>query len=400
SVYRFGDSRETVLRCKTPLIVSESLHKLSSNRRALVLSVDYEVFGNGTGDSRKHITEPAERMARVCEQFGMPLTIFFEVEEYLAFDRERDHLLVHLGYDPAREIRDQIRELAKRGHDIQLHIHPEWVDCQFANGQWQLRPERSSVDSLFDSVEETTTYIRQRKQVIDDLLASAGSNQRVSAYRAGAFCAQPGRRLLPALEASGIVIESSVEKGMHRRDAVAQLDVSAAPEGRPYWRVREDVPIDNPAGQVIELPIFSRMRRRVHQLTPKRLLAKFSGHVPREKQRELVNRLGIGRTPASIFRFLRQRLPIKLDFHNMTPGELLRWIRSAPTPPPGHLDILVLSGHTKEHRDDGDFMRFLAKVSKDPNLEVISMTEAARRILSQARHGDQRASSNALLPIG
>jgi hypothetical protein len=96
-----------------------------------------------------------------------------------------------------------------------------------------------------------------------------------------------------------------------------------------------------------------------------------------------VNRLGIGRTPASVLRFLRQPFPIKLDFHNMTSGELLRWIRSAPPPPPGDLDILVLIGHTKEHRDDQDFARFLAAVAKDPNLEVISMSEAARRILAQ-----------------
>lgn len=356
--------------------------------RTLVLTVDYEIFGDGSGDVRQHITEPTDRMVRACERFGMPLTVFFEVEEYLAFERERKGLQALLGYDPADEIRKQVRELARQGHDLQLHLHPEWVDCQFANGQWQLRPERSSVDSLFESVEETTAYIRQRKQVIDDLLASAGSSQRVSAYRAGAFCAQPGRRLLPALEASGIVIESSVVKGMHRRDAVAQLDFSSAPEDRPYWRVREDVAIDNPAGQVIELPIFSRMRRRVHQLTPKRLLAKFSGHVPREKQRELVNRLGIGRTPASVLRFLRQRFPIKLDFHNMTSGELLRWIRSAPPPPSGHLDILVLIGHTKEHRDDEDFARFLAGIARDPNLEVISMTEAARRILANPTQDD------------
>jgi len=58
-----------------------------SMRRAICLTVDHEIFGNGTGDVRRHVIEPAERMARSCEMFGMPLTVFFEVEEYLAFGR-------------------------------------------------------------------------------------------------------------------------------------------------------------------------------------------------------------------------------------------------------------------------------------------------------------------------
>jgi hypothetical protein len=29
-------------------------------------------------------------MARICEKFGIPLTVFVEVEEYLAFESERE----------------------------------------------------------------------------------------------------------------------------------------------------------------------------------------------------------------------------------------------------------------------------------------------------------------------
>ena len=60
--------------------------------RHVVLSVDYEIFGNGEGDVRQHVTGPTERMARLCEKYGSPLTVFFEVEEYLAFEKFRDAL--------------------------------------------------------------------------------------------------------------------------------------------------------------------------------------------------------------------------------------------------------------------------------------------------------------------
>jgi hypothetical protein len=350
------------------------------NKRQLLLTVDYEVFGNGSGDVRRHMVEPTGRMARTCEKFGMPLTVFFEVEEFLAFGRERDKLIDMLGYDPAAEIRAQAIDLIRRGHDLQLHLHPEWVGSVFVDGQWRLRPDQRSVESLFETQEEISIYIRERKAVIDALYEEAGSGRRVTAYRAGAFCAQPGRKLLRALAENGILVDSSLVKGMVRKDGHVQLDFTGAPEGRRHWRVAMDVACEAAGGHVIEIPIYSQMGRRIQQFTPRRLLAKFSGNVPKDKQREMVKQLGIGRSPASLLRFLRQRFPIKLDFHNMSSGQMLRWIRSAPPAPWGDMDVLVLIGHSKEHRDDANFERFLAEVAADPALEVVSMSDVAERM--------------------
>lgn len=351
-------------------------------KRALLLTVDYEVFGNGTGDVREHITEPTERMARICEKHGAPLTVYFEVEEYLAFVREREALTAELRYDPAGEIRAQIIDLARRGHDIQLHLHPEWYGTKRIDGRWLLRPEKSSVDSLFGSVAEASAYIRERKSVIDELLAEAGTTDRVTAYRAGAFCAQPGSKLLAALAENGFVLDSSLVKGLYRRDAYATLDFSPAPAALRHWQVRSDVAHQEIAGPITEVPIYSRMGRRYQQLTPRRLLAKFSRHVPKEKQRQMVDQLKMGRTPSSLARFLLQRFPIKLDFHNMSARQMLHWVRTAPPAPGDDLDVLVLIGHTKEHRDDVQLDRFLAAVARDPAFEVISMAELSRRLLA------------------
>ena len=355
--------------------------------RRLILTVDHEVFGNGSGDVRQHITAPADRLARACDTFGISLTVFFEAEEYLAFEREREAVKRAWGYNPGAELRGQAVELVKCGHDLQLHLHPEWVGARFESGRWILRPERPTVDSLFETQAEVNAYIGERKAVIDGFYEAAGSSRRVRAYRCGAFCAQPGRKLLTALAENGIVIDSSVVKGMVRRDGHVNLDFSAAPAGRRHWQVSEDVAIEDEAGPVTEIPIYSRMGRRIQQLTPRRLMAKFSRNIPREKQRELVNQLGIGRTPASIVRFLGQRFPIKLDFHNMSARQLLRWIRSAPPASEGDLDVLVLIGHSKEHRDDKEFERFLAGVAADPRLEVVSMSEIADRL--EARRLEQ-----------
>lgn len=364
---------------------------MSQSIRTVVLTLDYEVFGNGTGDVRQHITRPTEAMARACERFGAPLTVFFEVEEFLAFKRERPRLISLLGYDPAAEIENQIVELARRGHDIQLHLHPEWVGARLHEGRWLLHPDKATVDSLFNTQEEASHFIAERKAVIDELLAKAGCSSTVTAYRAGAFSAQPGKKLLSALSENGFLIDSSVVKGLFRHDAHVTLEYSNAPRDQRHWQVRDDVAVEHEAGPITEVPIYSLMGRRYQQLTPKRLLAKFSKNVPSEKRQEMIGQLKIGRTPASIVRFLLQKFPTKLDFHNMTSGQMLRWIRSAPPTPQGDLDVIVLIGHSKEHRDDAGFARFLEAVSLDPSLEIISMTELGRRLQSrQASAADSK----------
>ncbi len=348
--------------------------------RFICLTVDHEIFGNGSGDVRRHIVDATERMASACEKFGMPLTVYFEAEEYLAFVREREALKSGWVYDPAKELRAQAIDFVRRGHDLQLHLHPEWVGSRFEGGRWGLRPERPTVDSLFETQEAVSAYIGERKAIIDGFYEAAGSSRRVTAYRCGAFCAQPGRKLLRALAEHGIVIDSSLVKGMVLKGGHVHLDFTGAPSDRRHWQVSEDVAVEDATGPVTEIPIYSRMGRRVQQITPRRLMAKFSGHIPKEKQREMVSQLGMGRTPASVLRFLAQRFPIKLDFHNMSSGQLLRWIRSAPPAPEGDLDVIVLIGHSKEHRDDKEFERFLAAVAADPRLEVVSMNEIAERL--------------------
>jgi hypothetical protein len=349
-------------------------------KRELVLTEDHEIFGNGTGDVCSQIIEPAERMASACEKFAMPLTVFFEAEEYLAFVREREALKAAWGYDPAEELRAQAVDLVKRGHDLQLHLHPEWVGSRFEGGRWILRPERPTVDSLFETQEEVSAYMGERKAVIDRFYEAAGSPRRVTAYRSGAFCAQPGRKLLRALAEHGILIDSSLVKGMVRKDEHVHLDFTGAPSDRRHWQVSGNVAVEDATGPVTEIPIYSRMGRRVQQLTPRRLMAKFSNSIPKEKQREMVSQLGIGRTPASVLHFLAQRFPIKLDFHNMSSGQMLRWIRSSPPAPKADMDVIVLIGHSKEHRDDKAFERFLAAVAADPTLEVVSMSAIAERL--------------------
>jgi hypothetical protein len=355
--------------------------KDQTGKRFVILSVDYEIFGNGTGDVRQHVTEPAERMARLCEQHHVPLTVFFEIEEYLAFERHARELHRVLGYDPAALIREQIISFAKRGHDIQLHIHPEWYQAEFKDGHWHLSPDKHAVDDLFETQEETTRFIAERQAVIEEMLGNSPCRKRVRVYRAGAFSAQPSGKLLAALAENGFLIDSSVVKGLQRSWNGGGLDYRNVPCAKGPWRIKKDVAAEDPSGALWEFPIYSIPGRRYHQLTLNRLRAKFSRNVPRGQQQAMVNQLGLQRPgPLKLLKFLCQPVPIKLDFHNLSPGKLLTWIRSAPSPQNGNPDAVVLIGHTKEHIDDKAFERLLKLTATDSSLRIVSFNDVASMI--------------------
>jgi hypothetical protein len=347
--------------------------------RYVVLSVDYEIFGNGTGDVRQHIIRPAEMMGKVFDDHGVPLTVFFEAEEYVSFKKYSQALTKDLGYDPARLIEDQAISLLQRGHDIQLHLHPQWYGARYSDQKWQLRPEKTTVDSLFETEAQTTNYIGERKALLDDIISRVNLTRKVRSYRAGAFSAQPGRNLLAALANNGFVLDTSVVKGL--QSASDGFNYRNAPCAKGPWRIREEAASEDPSGPLWEFPIYSIMGRRYNQLTPSRLRAKFSSNVPKDKQKEMVAQLGIRPSnPFGLLKFLWQAVPIKLDYHNVSPARLMRWIRFAPKTSEDHPDVVMLIGHTKEHIDNRPLDALLRMIVREPDMKIISLDTLANML--------------------
>jgi hypothetical protein len=357
--------------------------------RLIILSLDYEIFGNGSGDVLQHVVRPAAAMAAACERHGVPLTIFFEAEEFLAFQRHSKPLSTALGYNPAEAIQSQLISLVRAGHDVQLHLHPEWHGAKFENGRWLLQPEKRAVDQLFETQAEVTAYIAERKGLVEEILAKAGSPRKVRVYRAGAFTAQPGCKLLAALAQNEMWIDSSVVKGLYG-PAHRGLDYRQAPSAKGPWRVKEDVAVEDTAGQIWEFPIYSVMGRRFHQVTFGRLRAKFSKNVPKERQRQMMDQLGIDRrNPFKLLKFLWQPVPLKLDFHNLKAAKFLRWVKAAPSPEPGLPDVVVSIGHTKEHMDDHNFELLLEALADDSTLQVTTFDALATMLKHEGKTKDR-----------
>lgn len=99
------------------------------NKVALIFSSDYELFGDGSGDVFEEQILPTNNTLDLFGEYGAKLTVMFEYGQYLAYEKNasknnsftKDNLL----------IRNQLIDLIKRGHDVQLHYHAQWYYSQY-----------------------------------------------------------------------------------------------------------------------------------------------------------------------------------------------------------------------------------------------------------------------------
>ena len=86
----------------------------------LLYSGDYEVFMGGNYKPESEILiEPTDLAMDVFESIEAPVTFFADL---LCLWRYRE-----LGFDKfPDQVDEQLRQVIRRGHDVQMHIHPHW----------------------------------------------------------------------------------------------------------------------------------------------------------------------------------------------------------------------------------------------------------------------------------
>lgn len=342
----------------------------------LVLSLDYEIFGNGSGDVRRDMIEPTQRLLALCDRHGAKLTIMFEVAEYWAMKAAEEAGALRLDYSPSREIEEQIQDAAGRGHDVQLHLHPWWIGAAFEDNAWRLHPEYRGLDDLpngvgvADDLFSVTGALAQGKQTLEALIRPIRPEYECLAYRAGAFWGQPSRTLIAGMKQAGLVADSSVVKGMYEASPSPMDYRQAEAETGYWWTGADDIALAGTPGEnIIELPICSKMAPYLSNFKWTKLRATL-----KRRRQEQANVHGHGMMKARkstdsslrILKRLATKQPLKYDFCKLSAGDMMRWLRhlqwqdrtsrdSAGTP-------VVMIGHSKDFWNDKNLDAFLAYV--------------------------------------
>ena len=308
-----------------------------------VFTLDYEIYGNGTGALRELVYEPAERLRHMFGKWNARFVNFVEVAELERIDVFATDPVIDL-------VKRQIKEFHADGFEIGLHLHPQWFKSRYDNGRWFLNFSEYNLCNLPEKriawiVERSLAYLRHLVDQTDFTPLS---------FRAGNWLFQPTEKAASILAQNGIKIDSSVFKGGLQHNH--HLDYRRALGNGYYWWFKGDVNEADPEGPWIEVPIYTEMVPFWRMATSKRLSFNNGNGTSGRSASQKFNRA---------LDLMRFRYPLKLDFCRMTLTELVSMMEKIIRDDQRQPDIykpIVAIGHTKDLADTktiDDFLSFL-----------------------------------------
>ena len=325
----------------------------------LIFTLDYEIYGNGSGSLEKHIYKPTVELNKIFEQYNLRYVNFIEVAELMKI-REFDN-------DPAIDkIEKQIKEMHLKCYEIALHIHPQWFESNYKNGKWNLNYDEYNLCTLKGN--KINSYLDKSLDYLRDVVND--STYIPLSYRAGNWLIQPSQNISLALANRGIKTESSVFRGGYQH--FYSLDFRNYPKNLYYWNFSSDVMQPDLKGKLIEIPIYAEMVYIWKMYSRKRKQI----HVEMNNRNNLKYRL------FSKIDKIRIKYPKKFDFTKMTFYEMkdmLDGIIEIDLTTPEILKPVVLIGHTKNLFDYELIDKFLRYI-RGKKIQIITFREFLKEI--------------------
>lgn len=328
-----------------------------------IFTLDYEIYGDGTGGLGGLVHEPAEELRNIFRKWDARLVIFTEVAELQRIEE--------CGSDSAIElVRQQIFDLYCEGHEVALHLHPQWYNAQHRGGRWELDYSEYNLctlptDRIGDIVGSALEYLRYLTR----------NRQFVPlSFRAGNWLFQPTEKAADILSQQGIRIDSSVFKGGVQHDH--KLDYRPSANNGYYWSFSSDVNVPDTTGAWLEIPIHCEMVPSWKLATGKRLKTNHGLGLATGSRKKKLNRLRD---------LLRLRYPLKLDFCRMTIEEMTSMMMNVIVEDRSDPDIyrpIVAIGHTKDLHDAAAVESFLAFL-RAKHIPVVTFEQVFARLQSR-----------------
>lgn len=231
-------------------------------KKKIILSFDYELFfGNRSGTVQKTIIDSTNKILDAMDSVGFRGNFFVDWQ-MLKYLKE---INTEKTISDFNAIINQLKDIIKRGHRVELHMHPHWIDAKYnGDGTWDFSDfqhyslNRFTEEKIVDMFVEGTNLLTNIAREVD-------SDYEIIAFRAGGWAIQPFSLLKKAFNESGIKIDSSVAPGMYGKNQYSYFDFIGSPKN-VAWVFENDVLIPEDNGSFIEVPISSYKRGFLHKV--------------------------------------------------------------------------------------------------------------------------------------
>ncbi|HEY6189698.1 MAG TPA: hypothetical protein VIW80_18735 [Pyrinomonadaceae bacterium] len=357
---------------------------------------DWELSGNGSGDPEELQFRPMRELVKIYNAHGIRGSFNAEMMQQLTF-RKFQHQ-----YSELKTLADlwdsHVLETFKQGHDIQLHIHPQWSGARYENGAWRLTADWNILNHEADAALE---MIRAGKSYLENLLRTVEPGYACVSFRSGAWCIAPSKHMLGLLAELGIVFDMSIVGGVRYDTRNIKLDYTNCEEDfLPYYPDMEDArKLSSRREKIICVPTnhFYGSRRQVfkHHLglawQKARARVKPTTAPGGSRSREAYGHEWAQTAHASkwtriyekgIVPYLKGKHLIsdiaQLDYALLR--EMLQSIRRRAGQS-GLAEVpVILENHTKDLHDFSHIERFMSDVARADDIRCLTLTELAREL--------------------
>ena len=212
----------------------------------LIITLDYELFLNDiTGSVENCLIKPMMEFQKVCSKYGIAATIFVDAAYLYMLNKLKPT------YPELREDYDavvgNIKWLMSNGHDIQLHIHPQWYYSKFDGGKWILDWDHYKLSDMPEK--DAFELFQKSKNLLGGII-----DRPTVAFRAGGYSIQ-GFDYVKCFKDNGIVADSSVLPGAYAISNTHTYDYRKIKDD--VYRFSNDIRIKEDDGSFVEFPIAS-----------------------------------------------------------------------------------------------------------------------------------------------
>jgi hypothetical protein len=351
---------------------------------------DWEVRGNGTGDPRVLQFEPMRKLVKIFNNHGIRGSFNAEVMQQLAHRNQQER------FPELKIIADEweqvVMESFRQGHDIQLHVHPQWLGANYqGHGNWKLDGDWSILNY---PPQQIRTLLVSGKRYLETLLRQIDPAYTCVSFRAGSWCVAPSDSLLPILSELGFVFDMSIVAGVRYDTPQVKLDYAPCQEPfLPYYPdMRDARRVSRSVEPIVCIPTntFPSPRVALARAALRKMIQKLgkrhtvtipvasrgrSGNEWTNKSesgalgtaRKLLKRYILGQTEIADL--------AQMDFAMMR--EMMLHIRRQAARSGLARVPVILENHTKDIRDFSDIERFVADVARSQDVKTVTLTEIA-----------------------
>lgn len=356
----------------------------------LALTDDWELRGDGSGDMNLIQFRPMKELINIYNKHNVRSTFMVEVMQQLTFRREQNRFpeLKLL----ADEWDSNVREAYKLGHDIQLHIHPQWSKAEYENGEWKLSGDWSLLNYAPEVAEE---MLSAGKDYLEKLLRPINPNYKCVAFRSGSSVIAPSPFILNLLAKQSIVFDMSIVGGLRVNTRNVQFDYTNCEEDfLPFYPQMEDArKVSNKIEPIICVPIFHfyGSRRRVTFQTLSKAWKQARQAVSPSQNNSATNYSNqewaeVGRS-SPITRIYDKAIMPSIKGKHLTADtgqldyallcEMVQAIRKKARAANLKQVPVILTNHSKYIKDFAPTERFINEISKSKDIKFLTLTELA-----------------------